>query len=203
MAGAGITITVNDAEVLAAFSRVAAASLDFTPLFDDIGASLVVSTQQRFETETDPSGKKWTPLRPSTKRARRGVPHILRDRNRLFRSLTHNATPSYLEVGTNVIYAAIHQFGGTIDLAAREQTANFRMASEGAYTKADGTKVGSRLRFAKRKSKSKRVWAKSFSIGAHSITIPARPYLGLSDGDKALILEKTEAYLMAAKGGAA
>lgn len=203
MAGARMTIRVNDAEVAKAFDRVLDAGRDMTPLLDDIGASLVVSTQHRFETETDPTGRKWTPLAKSTLRRKAPDRRILRLRSRLFGSITHNATPTYLQVGTNVKYGAIHQLGRTIDFAEREASAKFRMAKEGAYTKADGTKVGSRLRFARKRSKAKSNTTKSFTIGAHSVTIPARPYLGVSDADRKLILDKAEAYILApVEGGA-
>lgn len=203
MAGAGITIIVNDEPAATAINRVIAAGKDLQPLFDDIGASMVISTQHRFETESDPAGKKWAPLAKSTLRRKKGDARILRFRNRLYGSITHNATPSYLEWGTNVVYAAVHQFGATIEHFARSQSATFRVAKEGAFTKADGTRVGSRWRFASKRSKAKNIVRKHITIGEHTITIPARPYLGLDDADSKMIVEKAEAYLGGAAGAMA
>lgn len=186
----GISITVNDADIAAALGRIIEAGRDLQPLFDRIGPSLVRSTQMRFETETDPQGRKWAPLRPATIRAKKGDRRILHRRGFLYGSLTHNALPSYLEVGTNLVYGAIHQLGGTIDFAAREQNATFRKTRSG------------QMRFAKTRTKAKSRVVKPITIGAHSVTIPARPYLGLDAEDKAFILKESAAYLAEAAGGA-
>lgn len=190
MSGAGWRIHVEDEAVNAAFDRVIAAGLDMQPLFDRIGASLVVSTQARFESETDPAGKKWAPLAKSTLRRKRGDTRILRWRNRLYSSLTHNALPDYLEVGSNVVYAGVHQGGATIEHFARSQKATFVRSKSG------------RMRFASKRSKAKSKVVKPITIGAHSVTIPARPYLGIDTDDRKMILEETQAYLDEAAEGA-
>lgn len=190
--GVGIKITVDDKPLVALFTRIAQAGEDPSDLLDDIGASEVVSVQQRFETETDPSGRKWVPLRPATIRAKRGDTRILRRRGRLFGSITHNATATYVDVGTNVRdYAAVHQFGATIEHFARSQMATFKRNKDGDW------------RFAKKRSAAKSAMAKPITIGAHSVTIPARSYLGISDGDRAMIIEKGEAWLKAKMEGGA
>lgn len=79
-------------------------------LYDNIGASLVASTNRRFETGTAPGGSKW----PASIRARMSGGKTLLDTGRLAGSITHNATDSRVEVGTNVIYAAVHQLGAVI-----------------------------------------------------------------------------------------
>lgn len=60
-----------------------------------------------FETGTDPGGGAWAPLSE-----RDGQP--LRDTRRLQSSFTYETTPEGFEVGTNVEYAATHQFGAVI-----------------------------------------------------------------------------------------
>lgn len=188
---ARIEIRVDDAAVIAAFDRVQAAGGDLGTFLDNIGGGLVASTQQRFESETDPQGRKWKPLARSTIRKKKGDTRILRQRGQLLQSLTHNATPSYLEVGTNVVYAGIHQFGGTIEQAARQQRATFVRSKSG------------RLRFAKASTRAKSRVVKPIAIGAHTVTIPARPYLGISEADAKMIVETADAYIVAASGGAA
>tara|TARA_B100000686_G_scaffold348019_1_gene438073 strand:+ start:19 stop:498 length:480 start_codon:yes stop_codon:yes gene_type:complete len=79
-------------------------------LFDQIGSYGVSSTQQRFLDQTGPDGQKWKP----SARARENGGQTLRDRNHLFQSLTHDYSADHAEWGTNIIYAAIHQFGGII-----------------------------------------------------------------------------------------
>jgi len=86
-------------------------------LFDNIGASLVASTQYRFETGKGPDGSPW----PVSIRAAFEGGKTLLDSTRSLSSITHNATETFVEVGTNVIYAAIHQLCGVI----RPVTAKF------------------------------------------------------------------------------
>lgn len=86
------------------------------PLFDRIGAMLVSSTQHRFERQADPEGNPW----PKSIRAQLEGGRTLFDSGTLFRDLTHEATDQGVAVGTNLIYAAIHQFGGTIRPVADE-----------------------------------------------------------------------------------
>lgn len=119
MAGARVEITVNDAEVRAAFRQLRKNADRQRAAFDEIGAMLVASTQQRFEEERDPDGVPWPPLAASTQRKktskrgpRRGSDHILRVRGHLYASITHLATDEDVLVGTNRRYAALHQFGG-------------------------------------------------------------------------------------------
>lgn len=60
-----------------------------------------------FAEGTAPDGKPWAPLI-----SRDGQP--LRDTRRLQSSFTYSTTPSRFELGTNVEYAATHQFGAEI-----------------------------------------------------------------------------------------
>ncbi len=152
------------------FETLAKASVSAKPLLDDIAESLLISTQQRFELERDPNGKPWQPLswwtlflrgggrkgwhKRNRSKAKKGTMEkisgakILRASNRLFQSLTSVVTNSEIQLGSNVIYARIHQYGGQ---AGR------------------GKKV----------------------------TIPARPYLGISDSDAAMIDEAVAEYFAA------
>lgn len=64
----------------------------------------------------DSTGKSWTPLKPATLKARRKggktgrSAKILQDTGRLKNSIVASSTVDRAEVGTNVIYAATHQF---------------------------------------------------------------------------------------------
>jgi phage virion morphogenesis protein len=119
MAGAQIAFTVDDAAVLRALDGIMFRAVHLGDAFDEIGASLLASTQQRFEDEESPEGKSWAPLAESTQRkkvtkgARRGGDHILRDKGLLFGALTYQAKATEVTIGVNRKYAAIHQFGGT------------------------------------------------------------------------------------------
>lgn len=75
-------------------------------LNDNIAGVLENSAVRRFETEKDPEGKNWKPNQRGGK--------ILTLHGYLCGSIIGQATKDYAEVGSALIYAAIHQYGGTI-----------------------------------------------------------------------------------------
>ncbi len=208
---AGASLIVDDAEVLAAFERARAALSDLTPLKHDIGQGLVVSTQQRFETGRGRGGISWVPLAPATRRrkAAAGRTKVLVWSARLRNSITYQVSPTDIQVGTNVHYAAIHQFGGDIQIAARGQMAR-RRTRTWTRTNKDGTETVFRKgRFAKlQRTKAggfkpvRDTEVEGIEIGAYTIHIPARPYLVVDDGDIAMITGAVDANIAAAIGGA-
>lgn len=177
---AGASIEIRD-ELSPALASVVQTAENPAEIMGDVAAYLLLATQERFERETDPDGQKWMPLAARTAaarigrgRQRRGTDHILRDRTRLYQSLTTMHDGANATVGTNVVYAAIHQFGGVIRQSAREQKLSLKKirGKKGMRFVRAGTK-GAQERLA--------------SIGERSITIPARPYLGINDADRAEI----------------
>lgn len=191
MAGARIRIEVDDAEIAAGLGRLIEAGRDLAPVMDAIGAALLFSTQRRFETKTGPDGGAWAPFAPSTLRRmpdRRKPAELLLDSGRLRGSLSFLADDASVQVGTNVVYAGIHQFGGEITKPERDASATFIVAREGAGRTKAGKRVGSRLRFAKASTRAKSRHTREFTVPEHTIRIPARPYLGISEADRAEIL---------------
>lgn len=170
--GFSVSVSLSDDRIQAALGRLAVAAGDLTAAFDDIGAGLVTSTMRRFETETDPTGRPWRPLSIGTiigrigsraktftlkgdlrKPAARYVAalKILQHRGHLKGSIHHRATSEGAEVGSDRVYARIHQFGGK---AGR------------------GKKV----------------------------TTPPRPYMGVDQGDEAMMLGILRAHIGRAIG---
>ncbi len=176
MAGAGVRIDVewDDAGARAALGRAVTALDNPYEMYDEIGQMLASAVLRRFETETGPDGTKWAPSR----RARKKGGQTLTDSARLRQSITHRADAAGVEVGTNVVYAAIHQFGGTIRKKARKQTLEFDD---------DTGRFISRRNAARRKTGLIRIV--NAQIGAHSVTMPARPYLGVSGDDRTAVLD--------------
>ncbi|MCY4123519.1 MAG: phage virion morphogenesis protein, partial [Acidobacteria bacterium] len=80
---------------------------DARAMFDAVGQLLVASTINRFARGVGPDGKAWKPSR----RAVEEGGQTLVDKAFLRNSITHVASAGGVDVGTNVIYAAIHQFG--------------------------------------------------------------------------------------------
>lgn len=198
MSGTSIRIEVDDAEIAAGLRRLTEAGQDLGPAMAAIGGALLFSTQRRFETKSGPDGGAWAPFAPSTLKRmpdRRKPPELLRDRGRLYSSLTFAADDGAVEVGTNIVYGAIHQFGGDIVMPERQGSATFVAVREGAATAKDGRRVGSKLRFARASTRAKSKQTKTFAVPTHTVRIPARPYLGVSEGDKVEILAILEHHL--------
>lgn len=187
----GVTIVVDDLAVLDALSRID--HVDRADAMHAIGGYLVNATQRRFERETGPDGKAWQKLAPRTAARRigsrrRGTANILRVTNRLSNSVTYEVDASGVRVGTNVAYSAAQQLGAKIDKPARRQTIYQRY----------NDKTGDITGFVKRKASN---FARDVDVGAHTIVIPARPYLGLDDADRLEILAiLTESYGAAITG---
>lgn len=115
MAGATLEFTFKNEEVqaMARRFREQLARVRFRPLLAAIGNELVTSVSHRFETGTAPDGSRW----PESLRARLTGGQTLIKSGRLRDSIAETGpqlTARSVEVGTNVVYAAIHQFGGII-----------------------------------------------------------------------------------------
>lgn len=145
MAGASVRIDVDDAEVHAGLRALEAAGGNLRPALDEIGAVLETSTVERFETESGPDGGGWLPSR----RAEEEGGQTLTDSARLRQSITRALSGDEVQVGTNLVYGAVHQFG-------------------------------------------------SDPAGGRPSGIPARPYLGLSGGDRGAVLRIVADHLAGA-----
>lgn len=101
------------ASVREALQRLVDQSRDLTPLMANVAKTLASETSANFAAQGRPS---WVPLLESTKAARaakgKGDGKMLQVTGRLASSITSAHTNNTAQVGTNVIYAAIHQFGG-------------------------------------------------------------------------------------------
>lgn len=154
---------------------------DPTGMYANIGMSLVTSTQHRFETGTAPDGSPW----PPSIRALAFGGKTLIESARLFRSITFQASHSGVEVGSNVVYAAIHNFGGVIHRAAHAMVLNFRKTKSGQQ------------RFAKAK---KATSSRKVDVAAYSVTMPKRTFIGLDQADERSIERIVENWLAGGRG---
>lgn len=203
MSGASIRLDHDGAGFASAFGRLLDATGDLTPAMRAIAGQLHQHVLERFDRQAGPGRRAWARLAASTirRKPRRAPPaFVLQDTRRLYVSLVSDADATTAAVGTNVPYAALHQFGGRIQRAAREGSALFRMAREGAGRTKDGRRVGSKLRFARATSRAKSLRSKSFTVGAHAIEVPARPFLGFDAEDERAILHILEDHLARAAG---
>ncbi len=105
MSGATITVELDTEIICERLSRICEVVSDLTPLMDRIGASMVASTQDRFERGIAPDGTNWIPS---------ASPQPLLKEGHLQDSITHNPTSDHVDVGSDMIYAAVHQLGAVI-----------------------------------------------------------------------------------------
>lgn len=75
---------------------------------EEIGEMLTSSTVERFSTSTAPDGTEW----PVSQRAENEGGKTLVDTGRLRGSIGYEASPDQVIVGSNLVYARIHQLGG-------------------------------------------------------------------------------------------
>lgn len=183
----GISYEIDASEALAGVEELKRRLAQSAGFYKNVGDYLVFSTKETFNRETSPDGQPWKPLLPSTIRSRasRGqMPiAILRAQGDLAGSINTQADSTEVKIGSAVPYAAIHQLGGTIKKPAR-QGEIFLKRNERTG------EIGNRF---VKKSKSNAV--QDVTIPAHEITIPARPYLGISDADQAAIIEIADEWL--------
>jgi phage virion morphogenesis protein len=178
VAGASIQFEYDNQAVLARIRQIATTLGTPEPLLRDFGEVLLESTEQRFSTQQSPDGVPWQALSPRYQmRKHLNADKILTLRGYLGGGMRYQVSGDTLAVGTNSKYGAIHQFGGEIHIAARSQQVYFKQDKSG--------EVG---RLFVKKAKSN--FAQWVTIGAYTIKIPARSFLGVSQADEAAMLAK-------------
>lgn len=107
-----VDVKYNDRKIVKYLREIEKRGKDPEPALKDIGESLLISTEQRFVDQVDPSGNQWEALDPDyQRRKKKNQDLILVLENYLKTSFTYNTTRSSLDFGTNKVQAATHQFG--------------------------------------------------------------------------------------------
>lgn len=161
-------------------------------MLEDMGEYLVRSTRERAARQVAPDGTAWQPLSPRYKRAkerkRPGVPMLKYDFHMLGDRFFSQVEGRDLLVGSTAPQAAIMHFGGTIKREARQADLYYQQDREGT--------VGNR--FVPRRQSN---FVQRATIPAYTITMPARPWLGLSREDEIEVLAIAEQHLLDAASG--
>lgn len=116
MATLTVTARLDSPEVQAAFREWQRLGRDSTPLMRAIGVGLVSNVQDRFDAAQAPDGTPWAAVKEPWASLKKG-PGILREagmRGGLQGSIAMDVAGDELAVGSNKIYAGVHQFGATI-----------------------------------------------------------------------------------------
>ena len=164
-----IQVRIDDQEVRRELGRLAARLANLRPFYKNVGEELVQSTQERFNAQQDPEGHPWKKDLPGTW-ARKKTKRILRESGQLQDTIHYQASGDQLQVGSNKAYSAIHQLGGT-----------------------------TRAHTIRPKNKKALYWAGAAhpvkSVRHPGSRIPARAFLGMSERDRARILEIAADYM--------
>ncbi len=115
MAGARFILDTSTLKPLEARVRVMA-SMDTSALMPRLGEYLQRSTQDRFKSQTSPDGATWDVLAPRTlarkEKKKLNPGKVLTERGFLRKGIAWQLlNKSTVEVGSNLKYAATHQFG--------------------------------------------------------------------------------------------
>ncbi|SDR07639.1 phage virion morphogenesis protein [Pseudovibrio sp. Tun.PSC04-5.I4] len=147
----GVEFVLDDNLGKATLVSEAIASVNLVDVLDIHGALGVSQTQRRItQDQTAPDGSAWKGHSKGYGETRGGSQGLLHNEGDLVTSIDHVAGSDEVSWGSPVVYAAIHQFGGTIK-----------------------PKNGKALFF----------MMGGATVAASQVSIPARPYLGLSGDD--------------------
>lgn len=166
-------------------------------LWEALGTYGENSTRTRFKTQTGPDGQRWK----ISRRAQKTGGTTLQLKGRLLGSINHQSNNSGTEWGSNVKYAAIHQFGGEIKRTASTGTVRLRTTRSGALLR---QKDHAHLGVFAKKTHAMAV-ERSYTKAAHSIHMSARLYVGVNaqDGRELLAIATDVVDLAARNRGAA
>jgi len=109
-----IEIKIEDIELQRVLKKLISKTENLSPLMKNIAGIMLDSVEENFEKEGRP--EKWASLaKPTIKlRTKKGYwpGRILQVRGELAASIINKSDENSAVVGTNKVYAAIHQFGG-------------------------------------------------------------------------------------------
>ena len=113
-------IEIKEDEITTALAGLQARLSDLTPVMRDIGEYLVTSTKARFATGKDPDGSAWKSKSQATlasygarKSNRVDIRPLFGPSGSLSSQIFYEADATSVQWGSNRIYAAMMQFGGT------------------------------------------------------------------------------------------
>ncbi len=102
----GLELALERMKKLSAFRRLG--------MFEILGSEVESQTKRRISDEKSypASGLPWLPWSPAYAETRHAGRSLLQNEGPLLESIQHVAGSDAVETGSNLVYAAIHQFGG-------------------------------------------------------------------------------------------
>ena len=210
MAASPISVHMDDREVRLGLGELGAAITDKGPLLRIVGELMRGSIARTFREEGSPAGS-WPRLALSTlkKKGYTSGHKLLILSGRLFNSITYTPSDDTLTVGTNVVYAAVQNFGSA-DRRGGSVGAQAKIPGRGSavgsfdYLRSSFKRTGShtltdkrgRTRTIRKRHEGPANQTK-VHVGAHERhgNIPARPFLVFRPEDPQRFVSGIEAYL--------
>ena len=200
---AGVRVEIVDGKLNASLRR---AGEQLGPrglelLLRDIGEALFNSTRERAAQQVSPGGTKWQKLSPGYKKwkdkKRPGRPILKFDNHMLGDRLSYQVSGNSVLVGTSAPYGAAHQFGGTFQRKLKPGKVRLRTDAKGVLLRQGTGGRAAKLAVFARKS-HKRAVERSYAGKDYAVTMPARPFLGISTDDERTVLEIITEHLSGA-----
>ncbi|TCM84792.1 phage virion morphogenesis protein [Rhodovulum steppense] len=169
MTGVTMAVTIDDLEAQERLRTLVERMDNPAGFYKQVGEEIVQSTQRNFASESAPDGTPWAAHAPSTirQRIRRGQVPITKLRRNGFGQTLYNS------------------------LNARPSAEGVTVGTPMPYGAIH--QLGGTIR---REARTGRLFGReNVSVRAYTITIPARPYLGLSAEDEEAIIELADAWL--------
>lgn len=191
---ASLTLQVDLGEAGKRIDQAAQQLKDGRSLFRALAGTLEAETESNFAAQGRPS---WVPLSDATRRERlkrnqgSSVLKILQDGGILAASVSSYYGADFAVVGAGGAakdYAAIHQFGGTIDRPAHSVKTRLRTDAKGTLQR-QGTEGRGKNLAVFAKDSHKRVRESWSTVDAYKVNIPARPYLPFSGPPESATLQ--------------
>ena len=210
-----ITAVVDNRQVRIGIGELRAGIADRSAMLNIAGVLMRASVARTFREEGSPAGS-WPRLALSTlknKKYKAGHKLLILS-GRLFSSINYAVAGDTLIIGTNVVYARVHQLGsadrsgGSIGAQARIGDRAIRVPEHSfahTYRAKSGDKYGTIKRQTpegfpikgKRRKLISGISVRNVTVGAHMRhqNIPARPFLVIRPEDPQRIVSGIEAYL--------
>ena len=174
-----VNIEIEKEQVINLLSEVESRTRNLQPAMGLISLIVKRSIVQNFNSEGRPK-----PWKPSQRVLKEGG-KTLSDTSILKTSFQETSTPLSAEVSTTIEYAAIHNFGGTINRKARQSNLFFKQFKS-------GKRKGKTL-FSK---ESKASFGKQVQSRAYTIKMPQREFMMVQEEDWENIRDKISNYLL-------
>lgn len=107
-----ITLEINDTAVNAALNAAAGVLGDLTPVMQDIGEALALSTKRRFGQGVSPDGIKWAAKSPVTLAMSKDPRPLFGPSGDLSQLISYEASAEAALISSPKKYAAMMHFGG-------------------------------------------------------------------------------------------